>query len=157
MREMQLFWSNDWKWQCLYEVEKSKNKGKFGACSSLLSNQQSKFKNDLYVNFFAIIVGEWPELSRDLFWWQQTWHFLIKCLSYVPASAALFMASKTDLFLWLLQEQVWEPHAWLCYKRFLTTWTFAVAVTVATAVASTSDAVAAITHHNMLFATAAWK
>jgi len=24
MREMQLFWSNDWEWQCLYEVKKAK-------------------------------------------------------------------------------------------------------------------------------------
>jgi len=106
------------------QSKKSKNEGKFRASSSLLGNQQSKFKNDSYVNFLAIIVAEWPELCWHLFWWQQTRHFLIKCSSYVPGSAALFFGlKKRPFFLWLLQERVWEPHAWRRWKRFLTTWT----------------------------------
>jgi len=80
------------------QSKKSKNEGKFRASSSLLGNQQSKFKNDSYVNFLAIIVAEWPELCWHLFWWQQTRHFLIKCSSYVPGSAALFFGLKKRPF-----------------------------------------------------------
>jgi len=112
-----------WPGMALFVCSQKKQK-RFRASSSLLGNQQSKFKNDSYVNFLAIIVAEWPELCWHLFWWQQTRHFLIKCSSYVPGSAALFLASKNDLFFWwLLQERVWEPHAWRRWKRFLTTWT----------------------------------
>jgi len=96
MREMQLFWSNDREWQCLYEVEKSKNESNFQASSSLLGMQDSKVKNDLYANFSAKIVRGWPELFGDFFWWQQTWHFLIKYSTYMSASTVVFYGIKNS-------------------------------------------------------------
>jgi len=89
MREMQLFWSNDQEWQCLYKIEKSKNKRKFQASFSLLGMRERKFKNDSNFTFSAKIVRGWPELSGDFFLWQQILLFLIKYLTCMSAPTVI--------------------------------------------------------------------
>jgi len=94
MREMQLFWSYDWEWHGLYKVKKAKTSENFRLVLASSACKKEKTKNDLYVNFSAKIVRGWHELIGDFFWWQQTWHFLVKYSTYVSASTVILYGIK---------------------------------------------------------------
>jgi len=80
--------------------------------------QESKFKNDSYVNFSTKIVRGWHELIGDIFQWQQTWHFLVKYFNLCVCLNSHFVwhQKQTCWAWWMLQEQDLEPHVWHHYK-----------------------------------------